>query len=103
MAVVKVKGFSVSKGNFQGHDYHKLVVHVLATDKNCVGERAEQYKVNWETIPAVFRLNLAAGELSKVTPHDFMECIGKKANVYFDKYKNLDMFEVISESQQKEK
>lgn len=87
----KVIGISESgPGNYQGHPFHNLVLHVEIDDQYTEGKRAEQLKVKYVKLNDIFNLGKTTGEIELLKPKDFRNLVGKSVTVYYDKFRNVD-------------
>lgn len=87
----KVIGISESgPGNYQGHPFHNLVLHVETDDQYTEGKRAEQLKVKYAKLNEIFNLGKSPGEIELLHPKDFRNLVGKSVSVYYDRFRNVD-------------
>jgi len=80
--VEKVIGFEERKGNYEGSDYHNIMVYGTSPiDDKGVGIKAEIYKVKYAV------LSRSIGR--PPTLNDLNAYIGREATFLFDRYKNV--------------
>jgi len=83
MTEYKIIGIAEKEGNYQGNAYHNMVLNcVSSTDsKDVIGEVVSTFKIKWHNVPQAFGLGTSAYKLT-----DFINLVGKKAFIYFDRY-----------------
>jgi len=81
-SVEKVVGFEERKGNYEGSDYHNIIVYgTNPIDDKGVGTKAEIYKVKYAVLSQCFD--------RPPTLNDLNAYIGRGATFLFDRYKNV--------------
>lgn len=85
----EIVGIQQKRGEYQGRTYDNTIIHTLGSHVGVIGKQAGTVKMK----TAVFQ-----GILSncKCTPDGL---IGKIADITFDRYGNLEYFELLSSSE----
>lgn len=96
MAKSKVVGVSVKSGEYQGHAYKNLVLYTLSKSKEVQGELAETVKVKFKNLNEALSLNMTAAEIDNLGAVDFINLIGKEIEVYYDKFRNVEEVNVLT-------
>lgn len=96
MAKSKVVGVSVKSGEYQGHAYKNLVLYTLSKSKEVQGELAETVKVKFKNLNEALSLNMTASEIDNLGAVDFINLIGKEIEVYYDKFRNVEEVNVLT-------
>lgn len=93
MAKMKIVGITERKGNYEGKDYHNLVLNLEYNDlKDTIGKKVETAKIKWASLADVFDLDLP----DDVNPENYYNLqsftgfLGCNCHIYYDKYRNAE-------------
>lgn len=79
--MLKVVGLIERKGNYQGNDYHNVILHCTKEDSNAIGELTEVVKLRHGRLSEIF------GKQTNLT--DLVDLIGQTIYVYYDRFQNV--------------
>lgn len=74
----KVIGVQEKAGEYQGHEYHNVLLHTTTTADNALGEVTEVIKVKYNDVPEVFNKVMKS--------EDWQNLIGNEISVMYDRY-----------------
>lgn len=90
---MKVIGVQFKKGNYQGTDYHNVLLHCTKKDGEAFGELTELVKVKFSEVQEVFGKALSSA--------DWQNLIGKSIEYYCDKFGKVLKVNVITQEHNK--
>lgn len=91
MAKFKIIGITEKKGNYEGKDYHNLVLNLTIADDDTIGKKVDTAKIKWKNLDEVFDLDMP----DDVTPEtyynlqSFSGFVGCTCHIYYDKYRTV--------------
>lgn len=88
---MKILGLVNSSGDYQGHRYHNLVIHVSYVEtngnKDCKGELVDTIKLKYSDLNTLFNMGLAdPSDVEKLGTDTFSYLIGKSIDVAYNKF-----------------
>ncbi len=86
---IKVVGVSESKGNYNGSDYHNVILHTVQDMDNTIGQRVIQEKCKFKNVESVFGARMSAA--------DWQFLIGKEVRCFYDRFGQLQSVSVVSD------
>lgn len=75
---MKLIGVQEKKGEYQGTNYHNIILHVTKQDDNALGAVTETVKVKRASVTEVFGKDMQS--------KDFEAALGKDINVFYNRY-----------------
>jgi len=86
---MKIIGVTDLSGNYQGNDYHNIVVHCTEPFNNekSTGLRTESFKIKYSIITEIFGKPLTSKELAAF--------VGQEANFYYDKFNHVNLVQFV--------
>lgn len=94
MTEYKIIGIAEKDGNYQGSPWHNMYLYCTYPNNanNVLGEEGVKFKIRWADVPQAFGLGSGVFKLA-----DFIQLVGKKAFIYFDRYGTATEVRVIKE------
>lgn len=84
----EIVGIQQKRGDYEGRAYDNTLVHVLSTNANIIGKEVSTIKMKTAVFQNILKdCNCAPNNL-----------LGKTADITFDRYGNLEYFELLSTS-----
>lgn len=75
---MKVIGITEKKGDYEGREYHNVMIHCTKEDDSAFGQLSEVIKVKYSNVIEVFGKPMSAA--------DWQQLIGKKVFVSYNRY-----------------
>jgi len=84
----EIVGIQNKRGEYEGRSYDNTFLHALSTNVNIIGKQVTTIKMKTDVFQNILKdCNCAPNGL-----------IGKTADITFDRYGNLEYFEMLSNS-----
>lgn len=87
--MLNVVGVQERKGNYQGFDYHNVILHVLDDNPatNCFGHTVQQVKIKFNLVKEVFGKPMSSA--------DWQNLVGEFIRVTYNRFGNVDEVKII--------
>lgn len=87
--MLNVVGVQEKKGNYQGVDYHNVMIHCINDNPavNCFGQTTETLKVKFALVKEVFGKPMSSA--------DWQNLIGEAIKVTYNRFGNVDEVRII--------
>ena len=87
--MLNVVGVMEKKGNYQGVDYHNVMIHCINDNPatNCFGQTTETLKIKFALVKEVFGKAMSSA--------DWQNLIGEAIKVTYNRFGNVDEVRII--------
>lgn len=87
--MLNVVGVQEKKGNYQGYDYHNIIIHCINDNPatQCFGQLTENFKIKFSLVKEVFGKTMSSA--------DWQNLIGEAIKVTYNRFGNVDEVKII--------
>lgn len=103
---MKILGIVNSQGNYQGRDYHNLVLHVSYKEENLnkdfQGLMVDTVKLRYSDLNTIFNMGIPdPKDVEKMQSAEFSHLIGKEIEVNYNKFGGVQSVKLIDTNDKK--